>query len=184
MKKQNIVVVSTSLSKTSRSKIAAAYATELLQRDNKIEVDWIDLSEHTLASYPIDEESKTVLDIQTRMEKADGLILAFPIYNWDASDQTRSFLAYSLDKKKMRNLPCLLIAGCSTKASFLVPSSVGTTLQSEINAIVIGSGILACGDDVNRETNEITESVQKRIEKNVHLLTQLSACNLVERQEA
>ena len=172
-RKQRIAVITTSLASKSRSRIAGRYFVTQLEAYGAT-VDWIDLKERPLRGYPLDSEDADVESIVARVHDADAFALAFPIYNWSESGQTRDFLAYVLDKKKMKNKVCLLIAGCSTKASFLVPTDLSRTLQSEIGAVIIGPGILACGDDVDRETGGIKPELQERLNNGAELLFRFS----------
>lgn len=168
-----ISVVSASLAQHSRSRCAAEYFAKELEVLGA-SVDWIDLKEHPVQGYPLSAKDPALQDMIERVQQADGLVLAFPIHNWGESGHVRDFLAYALDKKKMKNRVCILIAGCSTKASFLAPMSLSKTLQGEIGAVVIGPGILASAEEVNKETQSIHPELQNRLTEGAQLLYRFS----------
>ena len=70
----------------------------------------------------------------------------------------------------MNNRVCLLVAGCSTKSSFLAPMSLSQTLQGEVGAVVIGAGILACGNDIDLKAGTISSEIQTRLNEGARLL--------------
>ena len=166
---KTIAVVTTSLSEDSRSRIAAKQIEESL-KSLGLETEWIDLSQISMLPYPKSEDDKDLNEIIEKVYKADALVLAFPIYNYGESGHTRDFLAYTLDKKEMENKVCLLIAGCSTHASFLAPMSLSKTLQAEIGAVMLGPGILACGDDIDKEKRSVSDKLQERLTGGAELI--------------
>ena len=177
MNTPNIVAISTSLADASRSRVAASVVADELKTLGA-EVSTIDLHASPLAGYPHADEDPAIETYQEQVRAADGLLLAFPIHNWGESGQTRDFLAYVLDKETMQNKVALLVAGCSTKSSFLAPMSVGRTLQAEIGAVVIGPGILACGDDVDREQGTVVDGLKQRLQHGAKLLHAFSSVEI------
>lgn len=169
MTQPNILVISTSLAQQSRSRTAADFMIETLTRKGS-EVSKIYLKDAPLAGYPLSIDDPNIKKYIALLEQADAVVLCYPIHNWGASGQTREFLSYVLDKRTMRNKIFLLIAGCSTPASYTVFSSTVQTLMGEVQAIVLGASILACGDDVNKETGEIAEKLQLRLQNGADLV--------------
>lgn len=166
---KKVAILTTSLSENSRSRIASKKIEESL-KSLGLETEWIDLSQISMLPYPKSKDDKDLNEMIEKVHKSDALVLSFPIYNYGESGHTRDFLSYALDKEKMKNKICLLIAGCSTHASFLAPMSLSKTLQAEIGAVMLGAGILACGDDVDQEKKSVSEKLQQRLEEGAELI--------------
>ncbi len=69
-----IVIVSASQASASRSRLAAHYARAALQTQ-PVAVDFLDLNEHALPTYPHAEGSTALAELIQRFNAADGWVM-------------------------------------------------------------------------------------------------------------
>jgi NAD(P)H-dependent FMN reductase len=159
-----VVVVSSSLSQQSRSRIMARYAVESLAGQG-ISAQLLDLAQVDVAPYPAASNAPTLLAATTQFNAAHGWVLAAPVYNFGASGVLLNFLHYALDSDFGRWKPFVLMSSMGGQRSALALDHVARTLVYEVSAVQVGSTINNFGDTgVNRATGEIALELRQRMD--------------------
>jgi NAD(P)H-dependent FMN reductase len=167
MSSPTVVVVSSSLSQHSRSRIMAYYAKEALAA-NQVEAQVLDLAQLEIGHYPASSQHPALQEATARFNAAHGWVLAVPIYNFGASGVLLNFLHYALDKNFGLWKPFLLLASMGGQRSALALDHVARTLLYEVNAVQVGPTLSNIGDTgVNRTTGEMASEFRQRMD--VHL---------------
>ena len=165
-----LVIISASQSPASRSRLAAHHARAWLQTQ-AVTVDFIDLSEYTLPTYPHAEGGAALAELIRRFNAADGWVLAVPVYNWGPSAVLLNFLHYVLDDDRTRRYrPFVILGGAGGLRSHLALDGLARTLTYEVSAVQVGPAVLAAGDLVNPENGVIDQELQQRIERAMQAL--------------
>jgi NAD(P)H-dependent FMN reductase len=165
-----IVIVSASQSPASRSRLAAHQAHTALQTQ-PVMVDFIDLHEYALPTYPHAEGGAALTELIPRFNAADGWVLAVPVYNWGASAVLTNFLHYALDDAPARRYrPFVLLGGASGLRSHLALDGLARTLTYEISAVQVGPPVLAAGDLADPQNGVLDQDLQQRIARAMQVL--------------
>lgn len=166
-----VVVVSSSLSEKSRSRIMAHYAVESLTTHG-IKAQWLDLAQLEIGAYPTSSKAPSLIEATNLFNAAHGWVLAAPIYNFGASGSLLNFLHYALDSDFGRWKPFVLMSSMGGQRSALALDHVARTLVYEVNAVQVGSTISNVGDTgVNRATGEMTLELQQRMDAHLAVLS-------------
>lgn len=90
----NILVISSSLNSKSKSRAVAQKALDHLQQSPAVDVYWIDLQDHQLPFCDGEGSNKTpvVTAIKSKIEKADGILLTAPVYNFDLNAASKNLI--------------------------------------------------------------------------------------------
>lgn len=164
--KSNFLVVSTSLNQDSKSRMMAKIAYDNLKRlADKTEVDWLDLQEVEL---PICDggpayEHPNLPAVKEQIEKADGIIVAIPIYNYASGAMAKNLIELTGRAWTDKTVGFLCAAG--GKSSYMSVMSLANSLMLDFRSLIIPSFVYADGNAFD-ETDGITdEAVRERIEK-------------------
>lgn len=165
-----VVVVSSSLSEQSRSRIMARYAVEALAA-RQLDAQLIDLAQIEMAAYPASSNSPSLTAATALFNRASGWVLAVPIYNFGASGVILNFLHYALDSDFGRWKPFVLLSSMGGQRSALALDHVARTLVYEVSAVQVGPTLSNIGDSgVNRATGEIALELQQRLDAQLAVL--------------
>ena len=179
MTQPNIVVVSSSLAKVSRSRLAARYAGEHLAKLGCV-TDFLDLAQHTVLPYPGSESDPSTLDAVTRFNASHAWVLASPVYNFGMSGVLLNFLHYALDSDFGRFKPFVIVESLSGLRGTLANDHLARTMTYEVSAVQVGPAVHAVGDaGINRATGEIAQDVRERIEKAMTALAHFARARVV-----
>jgi len=171
MPSPTVVVVSSSLSQHSRSRIMARYAVQLLAT-HAIDAQLLDLAQLEIASYPASANTPSLSEATQRFNAAHGWVLAAPVYNFGASGVLLNFLHYALDSDFGRWKPFVLMASMSGPRSAMALDHVARTLVYEVSAVQVGSTINNIGDTgVNRATGEMSSDLRQRMDTQLAVLS-------------
>ncbi len=171
MSSPTVVVVSSSLSEQSRSRIMARYASEVLTTQG-IDTHLIDLAQIEMGAYPTSSNAPGLLAATELFNRADGWVLAVPIYNFGASGLLLNFLHYALDSNFGRWKPFVLLSSMGGQRSALALDHVARTLVYEVSAVQVGPTISNIGDSgVNRVTGEMALELQQRLAAHLVVLS-------------
>lgn len=167
MSSPTVVVVSSSLSQHSRSRIMTRYAVESLVTQD-IDAQLLDLAPLEIGSYPASAHAPGLLAATQQFNAAHGWVLASPIYNFGASAVLLNFLHYALDSDFGRWKPFVLLASMGGQRSALALDHIARTLIYEVGAVQVGPTLSNIGDTgVNRATGEMSLELRQRMD--VHL---------------
>ena len=137
MSSPNVVVVSSSLSQVSRSRIMAHYAIETLTRSG-CEVSLLDLAQVETLSYPQSKGNEALKAAVEQFNAAHGWVLASPVYNFGASGVLLNFLHYALDSDFGRWKPFVLMSSMSGQRSAMALDHVARTMVYEVMDTQLG----------------------------------------------
>ncbi|MBV7339908.1 NAD(P)H-dependent oxidoreductase [Chloroflexi bacterium TSY] len=170
----HIVIISASQSDKSRSRLAAQQAQDYLVADGAM-ADLIHLKERNIQTYPGSNNDPELDLLVERFNAADGWVFAVPVYNWGPSGVLTNFLHYGLrDTPERRYRPFVILGGAGGQKSFLSLDGLARTLTYEINAVEVGSAILAAGDEADPERAWLHPDVKRRIERSMAALTKFA----------
>jgi NAD(P)H-dependent FMN reductase len=165
-----IVIVSASQSPASRSRLAAHHAKVVLQTQ-PVAMDFIDLKEYALPTYPHAEGEAALAELIRRFNTADGWVLAVPVHNWGASAVLTNFLHYALDDDQARRYrPFVILGGAGGLRSHLALDGLARTMTYEISAVQVGPPVLAAGDLADPQNGVLDQELQRRIERAMQAL--------------
>ncbi len=171
----NVVVLTTSYEEVSRSSVAAGVAIAHLERETGVEVTRLDLATLGVSAYPGDEDDPARDAAVAAFQAADAYVIATPVHNWGAAAATTAFLSHALDPDDARRFrPVLVLGGAGTPRSHLALDGLVRTLQSELDAVVIGKPLLACGEDVDRKAGTVRPDLAERIVQATTVLVQVA----------
>jgi NAD(P)H-dependent FMN reductase len=170
MSKPHIVIVSSSLSANSRTRVMCKHAEDWLENANA-SIDFIDLAHYSLLPYPRSEDEAYLKTLVQRFNRANGWILATPIYNFGISGTMRDFLHYSLDSDLERYKPFLILAAAGGPRSYMAANDLAQAMIYEVFGIQIGPPIVAIKDMVVAKTGHIDDDIRLRLDRGFsHLL--------------
>lgn len=152
------LVISCSLNPNSRSRILARSAhARLLQAG--VDADFVDLQDHALPFCDGDScyDDPAVQDITRRIQDADGILLASPIYNYDLNAVAKNLLELSGSAWSEKVVGFLCAAGGRT--SFMATMPFSNSLMLDFRCTVIPRFVYATdaafrGDDITDEATQ------------------------------
>ena len=157
----SFVVISCSLSPTSKSAILAQHAATFLKQDGH-RVDFIDLRTVTLpfcnginnSAY----DHPSVKDLHDRILKADGIILSSPIYNYSVSASCKNLFELTntryLDKlsgKAWKEKVVGFIGQSGSPKSLMAPLSFFGSLILDARATIVPHFVMSSPEDFEGE---------------------------------
>jgi len=168
-----ILVISCSLKSESRSRLLAEAALEAA-RKNGAEVELIDLRNHPL---PLCDGEKAyahpdIKIIRSKIEKARGLLVSTPIYNYDASAATKNLVELTGSSWEDKTVGFLCAAG--GHSSFMSIMALAGSLMLDFRCVIVPRFVYATGRDFS-EDGLTGDEVKRRIALVVKELTALAA---------
>jgi NAD(P)H-dependent FMN reductase len=157
-----IVVLSSSPSEASRSRLAALYARKCLT-DAGVPTDFLDLRAEPVALYPGRPDDLPRVELVRRFHAADGWVIAGPVYNYGAGSVLINFLHYALNSEGRRHRPFVLIAGAGGEHSFLAFDSLANRLAHEIHAVPAVPTVYVAGEAANPAEGHLDSKVRQRL---------------------
>lgn len=157
----------------------AEYLREPLSRA-EIEVDWIDLRDHPL---PMCDGSTVygqpeVQAMGERVRAADGVILALPIYNYDANAAAKNLIELT-GKPAWLNKTVSFICSAGGRGSFMSIMPMANSLMLDFRCVIVPRFVYA--DDSDFDDGELSSLIQERIaelaEETVRMTSALSQAN-------
>jgi FMN reductase len=166
------LVITTSLNPQSNSAIMAREAYEMLKLGGQ-DVEWLDLRNYDLpfcngigqSAY----SAPLVKEVHDKILKADGILLASPIYNYSISAAAKNLIELTttsykdiLSGKAWKNKVVGFIGGCGTPNSLLAPLGVlgGLVVDSQIT--LVPGYVLGTRDDVPE--GKISDKMKGRLQ--------------------
>lgn len=139
----NLPVVSCSLDPESRSRDLAFASCELLRnRGHQSKV--VDLVEHELPAFDNDQifESNTFTELHDIIRRADGFVLAFPIYNWAPAATVKSLIeATGATGENGRVAACFdkavtFVCAAGLPHSYMATAALGQSLMLDFKCVI------------------------------------------------
>jgi NAD(P)H-dependent FMN reductase len=171
MSNSEILVISTSLNKSSRSKLMARVAHGILSA--KQPTDWIDLQEYPL---PLCDGGSAygdpnVVELASRIKRAKCILVATPIYNFDVNAALKNLIELTGRAWEEKTVGFLCAAG--GKSSYMSIMATANSLMLDFRTMIIPRFVYADGEGF--EGDGLTPAVQTRIEELCAQTTRLYA---------
>jgi FMN reductase len=155
------LVISTSGNSESNSRIMGRVAFEHLQKQ-KVDCEWIDISNLEL---PLCDADKCYLNpaaqqLQKTIGRADGMIIAAPVYNFDVSAAAKNMIELTGSAWEDKIVGFLCAAGGMN--SYMSVMAYANSLMLDFRTVIIPRFVYATGDSFDGD-----ELVDKKVEKRV-----------------
>ena len=170
----HIVVISTSLNPKSKSRMVAKKALSHLQSE-QVSVDWIDLQDHQLPfcdGYNAKKEP-VVVSLQSQIAKADGILLAAPVYNFDLNAASKNLIELTGNAWTNKTVGLLVAAG--GMRSGMSPLGMMNSLMLDFRCIVIPRYIYVNPKDFRDDAQPNDSTIERIYELNTELIRVTSA---------
>ena len=155
------LVIATSLNSKSRSLIMAQVVQNALQKQGE-EVTLLDLAKCPLpfcdgnSAY----HKKEVREITQKVKKAQGVLFAVPIYNFDANAAAKNLVELTGDAWKEKVVGFVCAAGGNT--SYMSVMSLANSLMLDFRCLILPRFVYATGNSF-AEGVIVDEEIKKRL---------------------
>jgi NAD(P)H-dependent FMN reductase len=131
-----ILVLSTSLNSNSKSRRIAKRIQARLEEQGA-SVDWVDLQDHPLPFCDGQDSNKDprALAMRKKVEEADGILMAAPIYNYDVNAAAKNFI--ELTGRAWTGKVVALAVAAGGQRSGMSPLGMMNSLMLDFRCIVL-----------------------------------------------
>lgn len=155
------LVISSSLNPESRSRVLAREALKAL-KDTGVETQWLDLAEYSL---PLCDghtayDEPQVQEVKAFVHKAEGILLAAPIYNFDVNAAAKNLIELTGSSWSEKTVGFLCAAG--GQGSYMSIMSLASSLMLDFRCLVLPRFVYATGDSFE-ESKVSDPKIQERI---------------------
>ena len=163
------LVISSSLNPKSRSKLLAQVAFKSLEQ-LKAPVEWLDLAEHSIPFCDGDlaYENPEVKKLEDKIQTARGILLAVPIYNYDANAAAKNLI--ELTGKSWSNKVIGFLCAAGGKGSYMSIMSLANSLMLDFRCLIIPRFVYSTGEAF-KEGKIVDTEVKDRV---IELVIELS----------
>jgi len=163
------LVISSSLSKNSKSRIMAKHAYDLYHKD----VKFLDLQNMNIPFCDGSDcyDNPIVKDLNQMIKDAKSVIIASPIYNYDLNAAAKNLM--ELTGKSWENKIVGFICAAGGKGSYMSVTSYMNSLMLDFRCIIIPRFVYTDENGFD-ENNNIQAPIKERIEELVNLSISLS----------
>ena len=157
----NYLIISTSLRSSSNSRKMANYLKQSFANEN---LEFFDLQENILPMCDGDKcyDLPEVIDFRKKIEKANGIIMAIPIYNYNVSSGAKNIIELGGKKLYDKNFGFLCAAG--GKNSYMSVMGLANSLMIDYRCYIIPKFVYALKKDFD-ETKVTDSDIKERIEE-------------------
>jgi len=157
----NYLIISTSLRSSSNSRKMANYLKQSFVNEN---FEFFDLQENKLPMCDGDKcyDLPEVIDFRKKIEKANGIIMAIPIYNYNVSSGAKNIIELGGKKLYDKNFGFLCAAG--GKNSYMSVMGLANSLMIDYRCYIIPKFVYALKKDFD-ETKVTDSDIKERIEE-------------------
>jgi FMN reductase len=162
------LVVSTSGNPDSNSRRMGRIAFAALEKA-KVDCEWLDIDQLDLPMCDADTcyTQPAAQKLTATIEKADGIIVATPVYNYDVSAATKNMVELTGSAWEDKVVAFLCAAG--GMGSYMSVMAFANSLMLDFRSVIVPRFVYATGDAFDGD--KLTDSkVQKRIE---HVVAEL-----------
>ena len=156
---KKVVLISTSLSTTSKSAILIQSAAEQLKKAEVIDLK--QLSIPFCDGRKIEDYSKEIQLLFKKIEEADSLVFGFPIYCYSISGVLKNFIDIFSNAMKGKRFGICAAAG--SKLSYLAIADLHKIMQFQSNAIGVHPAVVA--DYTDFENDKPSLNIKERIHR-------------------
>jgi len=133
-----LLILSCSLNPHSRSRILAEYARDYLaKQDPDVAVEYVDLRDHELPLCDGDKAygAPSVSKLAEMIKAADAIIVATPIYNFDASAAVKNLI--ELTGRSWTDKVVAFLCAAGGQASYMSIMALANSLMLDFRALVV-----------------------------------------------
>ena len=166
------LVISTSLSDSSRSRILARFAADQL-RTKASECEWVDLAKLPLPACDGGNcyEDPNVQHINQLIQKSQGILIAAPVYNYDLSSTAKNLV--ELTGKSWTDKIVGFLCAAGGQASYMSAMGLANSLMLDFRTFILPRFVYTTGESFSG--NDIAETnVEERVEELVDQLIRFS----------
>ena len=151
----SLLILSASLNSDSNSRLLAREAERVLRVDGA-EVTWLDLRELPLPLCDGEKayEHPNVARARHLVAAADGILVATPIYNYDANAAAKNFVELTGDAWENKVVAFLCSAG--GHGSFMAIMALANSLMLDFRCVIVPRFVYSTGADFSGD--KITDS--------------------------
>ena len=155
------LIISTSLRSGSRSQIMAKH---LEKSFGKEEVELFDLQENPLPMCDGDEcyDLPEVLDFREKVKKADGIIMAIPVYNFNSSSGAKNIV--ELGGRMLYDKIFGFLCAAGGRNSYMSVMSLANSLMLDFRCYIIPKFVYATKNDFE-EDKLVNSDIKSRIKE-------------------
>jgi NAD(P)H-dependent FMN reductase len=167
MEPLKILLLSSSLSDESRSKLMMQYCAGHLAFQSDCQVNFLDLAaSEGLLNYPRGASHPVAAPLKAAFEGADGIVIGFGIHCWRPSASVFSALEYAMNPDCLRrNQPLLLVSAAGGVRSHLAADNLAMSICHEIGAMLVAPPILGAGAEVDVKTGKLEPALAERLDR-------------------
>jgi len=158
-----ILVIACSLNSQSKSQILGQTIYQELKKKNQ-KVEFLHLKDYPLPLCDGDQayDEKNVKILREKIDQADGILLAAPIYNFDLNAAAKNLVELTGKAWSEKILGFLVSAG--GRGSYMAPLGFVNSMIMDFRCVIIPRFVYTTGSDFSEE-RVTEEKVQERIEQ-------------------
>ena len=160
-----IVIVSTSLSAESRSRILCRHALDLAQ-EREMDVEFIDLQDFRVLPYGA-EGSQGLEEIEGRLSAAEGILLGFPLYNFNMNATLKALIERCGGCFEEKIVGIMASAG--GRSSYMSVMSIVQSLMLDFRTWIVPRYVYAVKGDFDAG-KIVNAEIRQRVEQLVEIL--------------
>lgn len=155
------LIISCSLNAKSRSRIVAHYAYEQFSLKEPA-VEWIDLAQWQLPMCDggVCYSEPKVMELSERIRLAKGILLATPVYNYNASASAKNLIELTGDA--WNNKVVGFISATGDRSSYMAPMGLINSLMLDFRCLIVPRFVQAARDEIPND-GKLAEEIIKRI---------------------
>ena len=157
-----VLVVSCSLSATSRSRVLAAAAAAALRRLD-VRARLLDLQEWDLPLCDGGDcyDHPSVAPLTRRIEEAAAVLVAAPVYNYDVNAAAKNLV--ELTGSAWNDKPVGFLCTAGGRRSYMAPVGLAVSLMLDFRSLIIPRFVYAVKEDFD-ESGDVAGPLHERIE--------------------
>lgn len=167
MSKKRVLFISSSDNAFSKSRTALSYLFESVLSNPVLSGLSDDISCQMIDLRQVLSNKKKTEDAVKDFGKADGLVIASPVYNWSVSDKLFHFLNLAIDSEDGKQfIPVMRILGAGSTSSVFADESLNRALMLELNAIIVGKPCVMVKesfDNIGKDNASLNEAAKTRL---------------------
>lgn len=166
------LIIACSLNPESRSRVLALQAEDALQQAG-VEVDFMSLKDNPLPFCDGDSvyAQPEVISAAERVNKAEGILLSVPIYNYDANAAAKNLV--ELTGKGWEDKVVGFLCAAGGQGSYMSIMSLANSLMLDFRCIVLPRFVYATNESFKGD-NLADPEIEKRIGELTHQLVKIS----------
>ncbi len=166
------LVISTSLNPNSRSRVLATRAQHLLTQA-EVDSELIDLQQLELPNCDgaTCYQHKDSLLMMEKVSKANGILLAVPIYNYQAGSAAKNLI--ELTGKAWENTTVGFLCAAGGPGSLMSVMSLANSLMLDFRSLIVPRFVYTSGSEISAN-DEIDSELEVRIEQLTNELVRIT----------